>query len=317
MRVWSVPLRTRFRGIDVREGVLLRGDAGWGEWSPFLEYPPDVAEPWLRCAEEAAAGDWPAPVRSSVPVNVTVPAVDADASTRDRACRWLHDGQGQGRRTGTGPGRRPGPGRGGARRPGPGRPGADRRQRRLAGRRGGRRDPAAGSRGRRPGVRRAAVRDRRGAGRRTPGGRRTDRRGRVDPPCGRPLPRPRPRGGRRRGAQGAAARWGAGLPADRGGHRAAGRRLLGAGDVGRHRGRCRPGRRPARAAVRLRAGDRAAADRRRRDRAAAAGRRRPARAVAVEVDEAALDRLAAAPERAAAWEARLAEVRAVRKDHGS
>ena len=77
MRVWSLPLRTRFRGIDVREGVLLRGDAGWGEWSPFLEYAPDVAEPWLRCAEEAAAGDWPAPVRSSVPVNVTVPAVDA------------------------------------------------------------------------------------------------------------------------------------------------------------------------------------------------------------------------------------------------
>ncbi|RAG32612.1 O-succinylbenzoate synthase, partial [Burkholderia multivorans] len=37
---------------------------------------------------------------------------------------------------------------------------------------------------------------------------------------------------------------------------------------------------------------------------------------AVEVDEAALDRLAASPERAAAWEARLAEVRAVRKDHG-
>src|SRR5690606_20142665 len=28
-------------------------------------------------AEEAAAGDWPAPLRDSVPVNVTVPAVDA------------------------------------------------------------------------------------------------------------------------------------------------------------------------------------------------------------------------------------------------
>jgi O-succinylbenzoate synthase len=68
-------MRTRFRGITVREGVLLRGEAGWGEWSPFPEYPPEVAEPWLRCAEEAAAGDWPAPVRSSVPVNVTVPAV--------------------------------------------------------------------------------------------------------------------------------------------------------------------------------------------------------------------------------------------------
>jgi O-succinylbenzoate synthase len=73
--VWSIPMRTRFRGITVREGVLIRGERGWGEWSPFLEYPPDVAEPWLRCAEEAAAGDWPAPLRASVPVNVTVPAV--------------------------------------------------------------------------------------------------------------------------------------------------------------------------------------------------------------------------------------------------
>ncbi|MFN8195612.1 MAG: o-succinylbenzoate synthase [Nocardioidaceae bacterium] len=78
VRVWSVPMRTRFRGITVREGVLLRGEAGWGEWSPFLEYPPEVAEPWLRCAEEAAAGHWPAPVRAAVPVNVTVPAVDPE-----------------------------------------------------------------------------------------------------------------------------------------------------------------------------------------------------------------------------------------------
>ena len=76
--VWSIPMRTRFRGITVREGVLIRGEAGWGEWSPFLEYDPEVAEAWLRCAEEAAAGDWPAPVRTSVPVNVTVPAVSPE-----------------------------------------------------------------------------------------------------------------------------------------------------------------------------------------------------------------------------------------------
>ncbi len=75
MKVFAIPMRARFRGITVREGVLLRGDAGWGEWSPFLEYPPEVAEPWLRCAEEAAAGDWPTPVRDAIPVNVTVPAV--------------------------------------------------------------------------------------------------------------------------------------------------------------------------------------------------------------------------------------------------
>jgi o-succinylbenzoate synthase len=74
-RVFAIALRTRFRGITVREGLLLRGEAGWGEWSPFLEYEPAVAEPWLRCAEEAAAGDWPEPVRDVVPVNVTVPAV--------------------------------------------------------------------------------------------------------------------------------------------------------------------------------------------------------------------------------------------------
>ncbi len=75
MRVVAIPMRTRFRGITVREAALVEGPAGWGEWSPFLEYPPEVAEPWLRCAEVAAAGDWPAPLRDRVPVNVTVPAV--------------------------------------------------------------------------------------------------------------------------------------------------------------------------------------------------------------------------------------------------
>src|SRR4051794_11301229 len=77
-QVWSVPMRTRFRGIDVRDGVLVQGPAGWGEFSPFWDY--DVAESrrWWAAAEEAATRGWPAPVRDSVPVNVTVPAVDAD-----------------------------------------------------------------------------------------------------------------------------------------------------------------------------------------------------------------------------------------------
>jgi o-succinylbenzoate synthase len=90
VKVWSIPMRTRFRGITVREGALVEGPAGWGEWSPFLEYPPDVAEPWLRCAEEAAAGDWPEPRRDRIPVNVTVPAVgaeDAHRITRAGGCR--------------------------------------------------------------------------------------------------------------------------------------------------------------------------------------------------------------------------------------
>jgi O-succinylbenzoate synthase len=76
--VFAIPLRTRFRGITVREGVLLRGDAGWGEWSPFLEYDDAEAAAWLRCAREAADVGWPAPLRDAVPVNVTVPATDPE-----------------------------------------------------------------------------------------------------------------------------------------------------------------------------------------------------------------------------------------------
>ena len=48
-------------------GCARRGEAGWGEWSPFLEYGDDVARPWLACADEAAAGDWPEPVRDRRP----------------------------------------------------------------------------------------------------------------------------------------------------------------------------------------------------------------------------------------------------------
>ncbi|GAA0985440.1 o-succinylbenzoate synthase [Nocardioides aquaticus] len=88
--MFSVPMRVRFRGITVREGVLLEGAAGWGEWSPFLEYAPAEAAAWLRAAQEAADGDWPAPVRDRVPVNVTVPAVgpeQAYAIVRAGGCR--------------------------------------------------------------------------------------------------------------------------------------------------------------------------------------------------------------------------------------
>ena len=76
LHVFSIPMRTRFRGITVREGVLVRGAAGWGEFSPFLEYDARVAAPWWRAAEEAAHDGWPEPLRDQVPVNVTVPAVD-------------------------------------------------------------------------------------------------------------------------------------------------------------------------------------------------------------------------------------------------
>jgi O-succinylbenzoate synthase len=75
MRAFAIPMRTRFRGITVREGALIEGPAGWGEFSPFAEYGPRECARWLACALEAATAGWPAPVRGQVPVNVTVPAV--------------------------------------------------------------------------------------------------------------------------------------------------------------------------------------------------------------------------------------------------
>lgn len=72
----SIPLKYRFRRVERRDAVLIGGPQGWGEFSPFPDYPPEVTTRWLAAALEAACSVWPAPVRSSVPINVTVPAVD-------------------------------------------------------------------------------------------------------------------------------------------------------------------------------------------------------------------------------------------------
>jgi len=80
--VYSTPMRTRFRGIAVRDGMLLEGEAGWGEFSPFWDYDPPTCVPWLRAALEAADEGWPEPVRDAVPVNCTVPAVGPEQAQR-------------------------------------------------------------------------------------------------------------------------------------------------------------------------------------------------------------------------------------------
>jgi O-succinylbenzoate synthase len=77
-RVYRIPLRIRFRGIDVRDGVLVRGPAGWGEFSPFWDYDAAESGRWWAAALEAACEGWPPPRRTEVPVNATVPAVDAE-----------------------------------------------------------------------------------------------------------------------------------------------------------------------------------------------------------------------------------------------
>lgn len=75
--VVSIPLRTRFRGVEHREAMILRGPSGDAEFAPFLEYDAAESARWLAAAIEAGWGSWPEPVRTSIPVNATVPAVSA------------------------------------------------------------------------------------------------------------------------------------------------------------------------------------------------------------------------------------------------
>jgi O-succinylbenzoate synthase len=90
-RVVAVPMVTRFRGLTTREAMLFDGPSGWGEFAPFVEYPPAEAARWLAAAVEAAWGRWPAPLRASVRVNAIVPAVDPGEAARlvrdSRGCR--------------------------------------------------------------------------------------------------------------------------------------------------------------------------------------------------------------------------------------
>ena len=87
MRVVSIPMRVRFRGLSFREVALVHGPMGWGEFGPFPEYDDLESSRWLAAALEAAWLGWPAPVRDSVPVNATVPAVPAN-EVRDILARY-------------------------------------------------------------------------------------------------------------------------------------------------------------------------------------------------------------------------------------
>lgn len=77
---FALPLRTRFRGITERIGVLIPGPRGWGEFAPFADYDDAAAARWLHTALEAAYEPWPALVRTSVPVNAIIPAVGPEAA---------------------------------------------------------------------------------------------------------------------------------------------------------------------------------------------------------------------------------------------
>ena len=76
LRVIALPMKTNFRGINVREIALIKGTYGWGEFSPFLEYDDVESSHWLASSIEAATQPRPKLFRNSVAVNGTIPATN-------------------------------------------------------------------------------------------------------------------------------------------------------------------------------------------------------------------------------------------------
>src|SRR6056300_83616 len=76
--VVALPLRTKFRGIVLREALIFRGSQRWSEFSPFVEYEDDEASQWLAGAISWANAPLPSSFRQSIPVNATLPAVGPD-----------------------------------------------------------------------------------------------------------------------------------------------------------------------------------------------------------------------------------------------
>jgi O-succinylbenzoate synthase len=66
--------------MSVREGVILLGPAGAGEFSPFARYDPRQSRPWLDAALEAATTQPPPAKRTNIQVNASVPAVGPEVA---------------------------------------------------------------------------------------------------------------------------------------------------------------------------------------------------------------------------------------------
>lgn len=94
----ALPMRVSFRGVRLREAMLIEGTRRWCEWSPFLEYGPEESSRWLRSAlgygfgwqaggvaftpgaDPTPEGAAPTPEQEQfVQVNATIPAMDVSA----------------------------------------------------------------------------------------------------------------------------------------------------------------------------------------------------------------------------------------------
>ncbi|MFC5280815.1 o-succinylbenzoate synthase [Arcanobacterium canis] len=93
---YSIPLSHQFRNIMQRSGLIaLREDvdpAGplsvhgrrvdVAEVSPFWDYGVELSSRWVLAGMEALKHGYPPPVRTRIPINVTIPALDPQESAR-------------------------------------------------------------------------------------------------------------------------------------------------------------------------------------------------------------------------------------------
>jgi O-succinylbenzoate synthase len=69
-------------GSGVREGMLIEGPQGWGEFSPPPDRDDRETSRWLTAAIEGGTVGWPDPRRGRIPIAVTVKAIDAASARR-------------------------------------------------------------------------------------------------------------------------------------------------------------------------------------------------------------------------------------------
>ena len=72
-----LPLVAPFRGLQARQGVVLEGPGGWGEFAPFADYSVDQDARWLVAAIEAALDPDPGP-GTAVATNAILPDLSDD-----------------------------------------------------------------------------------------------------------------------------------------------------------------------------------------------------------------------------------------------
>lgn len=85
--IFAIPISD---GSGLREGMLIEGPQGWGEFSPPPDCDARAVGRWLTAAIEGGTVGWPDPLRGRIPIAVGVPAVGSAVArgiVADSGCR--------------------------------------------------------------------------------------------------------------------------------------------------------------------------------------------------------------------------------------